>query len=144
MLWKGVRLQVIFKKGLIAGVTNLILGLILTQLFFVLIPSLAAQYQNTAIFRSWNDPLMILFFAYPFILGLVLSYFWSCVGKQLKGEKPVQKAFEFAKLYFLIATIPGMFISYTSFQISLLMILTWTMMGFIDVFIAGWIFARMK
>jgi hypothetical protein len=99
-------------------------------------PALASEYQNTAMFRPWSDPLMTVYFAYPFILGVVSAYLWERVHR----PRPV----EFAKLYFVIATIPGMFITYTSFQISLSMVLLWTVTGYIQALVAGYIFAKMK
>ena len=107
----------IIKIGLTIGVVNLLVGLALNQTLSYLVPALAAEYQNTALFRPVTDPLMTLFFLYPFIVGLALAYFWSIFGKEIKGKTGVEKAWNFAKIYFLIATVPGMFISYTSFQI---------------------------
>lgn len=134
----------VLKKGLVAGIANLILGIILNKLLNVMFPSLATEYQNSMIFRPWDDPLMMLYFAYPFILALSFAYFWNMTGKQCKGATSTQKAFEFAKFYFLIATIPGMFISYTSFQLSALMIIAWTFVGFLQAYVAGWVFAKMN
>ncbi|OGD83689.1 hypothetical protein A2165_03650, partial [Candidatus Curtissbacteria bacterium RBG_13_40_7] len=104
------------------------MGLVLNFIFMFAVPVLTAEYQNTQIFRSWQDPLMWVFFAYPFILGIVAAYLWDIVEGKLKG-KGNQKALDFAKLYFVIATIPGMFITYTSFQVSLLMVIAWTITG---------------
>ena len=125
-----------WKKGLLAGLANLVLGFVLNWLVGMVLPSIAGEYQNTAMFRPWTDPLMMVYFAYPFILGLVAAYLWDKVGK----PKPV----EFAKLYFIIATIPGMFITYTSFQISLTMVLLWAVTGFIQAWVAAYIFTKVK
>ena len=131
------------KKGLIAGFLNLLVGLGLNWGVSLVLPGILKEYQNTAIFRSWNDPLMMVYFAYPFIVGIALAYLWNLVHKQFKGE-PLSKAFDFAKMYFLIATIPGMFISYTSFQLSLSMVLLWTAVGFLQALVAGLVFAKAK
>jgi len=125
-----------WKKGLLAGLANLVVGLGINQLVGVLLPAVASQYQNTAMFRPWSDPLMTVYFAYPFILGLVAAYLWDKVGK----PKPL----EFAKFYFIIATIPGMFITYTSFQISLMMVLLWAVTGFVQAWVAAWVFTKVK
>jgi hypothetical protein len=122
------------KKGLLAGITILIFGLLLNWAVGMVLPQISLEYQNIKMFRPFIDPLMMIYFAYPFILGLVAYYLWE------KLKKP--KAIEFAKTYFLIATIPGMFITYTSFQISLAMVLLWTLTGFVQAYIAGWIFSR--
>lgn len=129
------------KKGLIAGLAILIIGMALNFGIQAFIPDLTKEYQNTAIFRPWDDPLMMAYFAYPFILGIVAAYFWNLIEKKFTGDA-VSKAYQFARLYFIIATIPGMFISYTSFQVSLTMILVWTITGFLEAFVAGLIFTR--
>lgn len=130
------------KKGLVAGVANLIIGMGLTFGLETLLPSLAKEYQ-TVLFRSWNDPLMMAFFAYPFIAGIVLAYLWTFLEKNFTGDS-IRKAFQFARVYFIVATIPGMFITYTSFKISLLMVLVWALVGFVEAFVAGWIFTKVK
>jgi hypothetical protein len=132
-----------WKKGLIAGFSILVTAMTFNWLSEAVIPGLAKEYQNISIFRPWNDPIMMLYFVYPFILGFVLQKFWELIQNKLSG-KGIQKVFEFTKLYFVIATIPGMFISYSSFQVSLAMILSWTVGGFIQTFAAGYIFATIK
>lgn len=131
------------KVGLIAGLANLILGFVLNWLTGFMLPGIYREYQNTAVFRPWNDPLMLLYFAYPFILGVILAYLWGLLKENFKGDL-LKKAFNFAKIYLILATIPGMFITYTSMQISLPMVLWWAFTGFLQVFVAGLIFARLK
>ena len=58
------------KRGLIAGLANLIVMLVLMWLIGVVFPSVMQEYKNTAIFRPFNDPLMMVYFGYPFILLL--------------------------------------------------------------------------
>lgn len=131
------------KRGLLAGVANLVVGMGFNQLAGIAFPTLALEYQNPLLFRPWSDPLMTLFFASPFILGLVLSYFWEMIEGRFKGNA-VARASQFAKLYFVIATVPGMFITYTSFQISALMVLAWSATGLAEAFVAGWVFGKVK
>ena len=124
------------KRGLLAGGANLLLSFGISWLQGMAMPSLAREYQNTAVFRPWNDPLMMVYFAYPFVLGVVLAYLWDKVK--------AKDAVEFAKFYFVIATIPGMFISYTSFQISALMISMWILTGFLQAWVSGLVFTKIK
>lgn len=131
------------KKGLLAGFLNLIVGLIFNFGLQTLSPALTAEYQKSGLFRPWSDPLMLIFFAYPFITGIVLAYFWNLIRHQFKGDD-YSKAFQFAKLYFIIATVPGMFITYTTFQVSFMMIMSWTVVGFIEVYVAGLVFSKVK
>jgi hypothetical protein len=101
-----------------------------------LFPHVMAEYQNTSMFRSWTDPLMMVYFGYPFILGFVLYYLWKKVGKI--------PSWDFAKLYFIIATIPGMFITYTSFSLSLGIVFFWTVTGFVQAYLAGLVFEKIS
>ena len=50
----------IILPGLIIGFIMLVLSILISYLF-MLLPAVAADYQNTSIMRSWQDPLMILF-----------------------------------------------------------------------------------
>lgn len=125
-----------WKRGLIAGFINLVLSFGLNALMNALVPQIMAQYQNTAIFRPWQDPLMMIYLAYPFILGVAAAYLWQ----KLNRPKPI----ELVKTYLIIATIPGMFITYTCFQVSLLMIASWTVSGLVQVYVAGLVFEKIK
>lgn len=131
--------KVVF-PGLVAGLLMLIVGTAFAFLFNM-IPSIAAEYQSE-FFRSWNDSLMYLFYSYPFVLGIVLAWFWDKSKKLFKGTT-FQKALKFGLAYFLIL-IPGMLISYSSFKISLLMTLTWLFTGFVNSVVAGLIFAKIN
>lgn len=132
-----------FKKIVIIGFANLLLGITINFLVQWFLPSIALEYQNESIFRPWSDPLMIIFFAYPFILAWASSYVWDLIEKKVIGAS-IKKALYFAKFYFIIATIPGMFISYTTFHISFLMIVIWSLTGFMEAFLAGILFANIK
>ena len=60
-------------SGLVAGIVLLILNMGFSFLISFLLPGIEAQYQ-TEIFRPWSDPLMWLYFIYPFALAMVLSW----------------------------------------------------------------------
>ena len=92
--------------GLAAGVVILVASLILMQAWEALIPGLAAEYK-TPLFRPWSDPLMMLFFLYPFILGIAFAWLW------FKTKKVWKNPYEMALTYFLVASIPGMFVTLT-------------------------------
>lgn len=124
------------KRGLVAGLVLLFVSFGLNWLMGFVFPSYGASYQNPAIFRPWSDPLMLVYFAHPFIAGMVLSYLWD----KVKAKDPM----EFARLYFIVATIPGMFITYTSMQVTLLMVLVWSLLGFLEAYVAGYIFTKVK
>lgn len=130
------------KLGLLIGIINLAVGMVFNFGFQALVPEISKEYQS-GLFRPWTDPLMTAFFLYPFIAGLALAYLWSLL-KSVEGKSVSEKALNFAIIYFLVATVPGMFITYTSFQISALMVGLWTLSGLIQAYIAGFILAKSK
>ena len=134
--------QKIVTTGLLAGVVMLVVSLVLTPLYNFVFPSLAQEYTNTGLFRPWSDPLMSLYYAYPFLLGLVLAWIWNKTKKVIEGKTEFEKAKNFGLSYWLVAGLPGMLITYSSFQVSLTMVLVWSISGLVDAIIAGWVFAK--
>jgi hypothetical protein len=128
--------------GLLAGVIMLVIGLIISNLF-MLIPIVNADYYS-GVMRSWSDPIMTLFFLYPFVLGVVLAFAWDKVKNIIRGKGSFIKGLKFGLGYLIIATIPGMLISYSSFNLSLLTIVSWTISGFVNAAVAGMIFAKIN
>ncbi|OGG10828.1 hypothetical protein A3J20_02970 [Candidatus Gottesmanbacteria bacterium RIFCSPLOWO2_02_FULL_42_29] len=137
-------MNLMIKRALLAGTANLILGFVLNWIFAIIFPSITREYMTGSLFRPWTDPLMTVYFLYPYILGFSMAYFWPIIEKNLKGKDVLSKAGEFAKLYFIIATVPGMFITYTSFNISLLMVCVWALTGFLQAFLYGLVFFKVN
>ena len=130
----------IFFPGIIAGLLMTIVGMAISMLMGKAVPTLMAEYKNINIFRPWEDPLMQLFYAHPFVLGLALAYVWDKVKGSLSGNRVVG----FALGVFLVATLPGMLITYASFQLSLAIVLSWTVMGLANALVAGLVFNKMN
>lgn len=131
----------ILLSGLIAGIAALVTGALLSILFNVTAPSLVTQYENAAIFRPWSDPLMSLYYAYPFILALPLAWIWNKVKSLIHGYA-WNRGLQFGLVYFVCASIPGMWITYSSFQVSLPMVLSWTLAGLLQGIAIGLVFAK--
>lgn len=139
-----IKLRNILIPGLVVGVATLVASIGFNFLSNALFPDLAAEYIDSGIFRPWSDPVMQMFFAYPFILGLILAFAWARLKSQVKGESVFSRGLNFGLSYFLVATIPGMFITYTSFQVSLGLVLSWTASGLIEGIVAGWVLAQLN
>jgi len=136
------KVRLILWPGIVAGIVILVLGMVISYLFMI-IPSVAADYNDAQVIRSLQDPLMSLFFIYPFVLGIALSWVWS-ITKVLVEGPAWKRGTRFGLTYFVIATIPGMLISYSSFSLSILTIISWTVSGLISAIVAGCIFAKMN
>jgi hypothetical protein len=132
----------IILPGIIAGVVMLVLSFAISYLF-MLFPQVNADYHNTALMRPFSDPIMSLYFLYPFVLGIALAWFWN-KAKSLFVGSVAKRGFDFGVIMLLISTIPGMLVSYSSFPLSFLTIISWIVSGFINALIAGIIFAKIN
>ncbi|MFH1315837.1 MAG: hypothetical protein ABIH67_05600 [Candidatus Uhrbacteria bacterium] len=134
----------IILPGLLAGLVMLIVAMILSYIFGTIWPSIATEYANTDIFRAWEDWRMTyLFLAYYFVLGIILAWVWSKIKQMFKGAC-CQRAFYFGLSVWLVLAIPGMWMSYSSFQLSLGIIVSWLVMNLVNCVVAGAIFAKLN
>ena len=130
------------KSGLVAGLVMLLVSLIVTMAINMVFPQIAQEYA-TQMYRAWTDPLMLIFFLHPFILGLVISWIWEKTSLIMKGDD-LTKAVNFTFAYMVVAQIPGMFITFTSMNVSLLMIMGWIMTNLIQVLFGSIIISKMN
>jgi len=128
--------------GLAAGIAMVIVNMALSPIFNAMIPGLKESYMNP-VFRPWDDPIMMLFFLYPIALGFGLSFIWDKT-KQLFTKSACQNGLNFGLIYFCVIGIPTFLINFSSFNLPLVMILTWTVMGLVNGFIAGCVLAKLN
>ncbi len=130
-----------FLTGLLAGVATVIINLILTPLFNVVDPNLVTAY-GTGVFRVESDPAKILFWIFPFLMGIILAWVWTIVKPVFKGQITSEQGVYFGLIIWLIS-IPDIFINYSSFPLPLLMIIGWSVMGGVEAIVAGLIFSKL-
>ncbi|MEP6750484.1 MAG: hypothetical protein ABJB86_22295 [Bacteroidota bacterium] len=127
--------------GLVAGVVLFVIsygGLFLAIKYF---PSLFTEYNNP-LFNSGGSR-DILFYLHAFVISLALSWFWERFKTVLKGHF-ILRGLEFGFVYGIIALIPVMWITFSSLDITLTMIITWFLYGLVQACIAGIVFAKMN
>ncbi|MFT3740878.1 MAG: hypothetical protein QM786_19180 [Breznakibacter sp.] len=122
--------------GFVAAIAIFIATMLVGYLFDFMSPSLGEVYANEAIFRPWNDPLMYLYFLVPLLLGYVLAWLWTWTYPVVPGSR-LSKTFRFALAYWLVASLPGMLLTFSSFKLPLVMIASWTVTAFFQ----GWVAA---
>ena len=127
--------------GLLVGLVMLVVGLAVGQLLNAIFPQLVAEYNNSAVIRPWSDPAMSLYFIEPFVTGLILAWIWGVTRHLFKGENIVSKGTNFGLVYWL-ATVPGMIMSFASFQLSLLIVVSWSVTLLVQALFAGWVLAK--
>ncbi|NYZ76781.1 hypothetical protein H0O02_00505 [Candidatus Micrarchaeota archaeon] len=97
-------------SGLVAGVVILVLWNVVGMLFGAL---LGFDVSALPGLRSYTDPIMTLYYLYPFVFGFALAYAYPFVEGKLKGDMVV-KGFGFGILIFVINAIPSAFLNFTS------------------------------
>ena len=132
----------IFWTGLAAGIAMVIVNAVLSPLLSAMFPLLKEAYMNP-VFRPWSDPIMMLFYLYPIVLGFALAWVWDKT-KQLFGKNACKNGVNFGIIYFCVAGIPAFLINFSSFNLPFLMILSWTIMGLIDGLVAGCVLAKLN
>jgi hypothetical protein len=128
-------------SGLIAGCILFILsygGLFLAVRFF---PSLFIGYNNP-LFNS-DGSRDILFYLHAFIISFALSWFWDRFKGLFKGTF-ILRGLEFGIVYSIIALLPVMWISFSSLDITVVMVLSWFVYGLAQAIIAGLVFAKVN
>lgn len=132
--------NITLKISLLVGLVMLVVGFLISQLTVYLLPTLTAEYSNSALFRTWSDPKMWLYFVYPFAAGLLLAWIWTKVRGRFTG-KFWQRGTKFGLVAWIV-TLPGMLMSYSSFPVSLNLVLSWTVSNLVQLIVAGILLAK--
>ena len=125
--------------GLVAGFVLLILSILGLHLLAWVFPSLAVQYFNP-VFDGQSDR-WVLYCLHPFIISLALSWFWARSKTILAGTF-LSRGIEFGLIYVLIAIVPMMWLIYSSMNVSIEMVASWTAFSLLEGVIAGLIFEK--
>jgi hypothetical protein len=100
----------IIAGGFTGGIALLIVNFVISALIMLIAP-----YDALALggMRPAGDPLMLFFFAYPFILSFAAAIVFDLVKDALQGP-PGSKGTAFGAMLILIYTIPSVFLTVTS------------------------------
>jgi hypothetical protein len=104
-----------WKKILVAGIAGGIL-LFIAQFAFSFLANVIAPYDIFAIggMRARDDPVMLFFFAYPFVLSFMSALVFDRVKAALGGSCCGGAGLAFGTILLLLVTVPGMFVIYAS------------------------------
>lgn len=127
--------------GCIAGAAMLIINMLISALISGYFPEIQAEYENEALFRPWTDPLMSYIYFEPFIVAFILLWFWERTKGILTYKVWWVKGIFFGFLYWLLG-LPGLFMSYSSFPISLMLTCSWVISGLFQALIVGIIYSK--
>ncbi|MEO5593087.1 MAG: hypothetical protein ABIR15_18655 [Chitinophagaceae bacterium] len=130
----------------------LLSGLVAGAILFVISYGslLVAIKYFPAFFTGYNNPLFnsdgsrdALFYLHAFVISLALSWFWDRFKTLLKGSF-IMRGIEFGLVYGIIALAPVMWITFSSLDITLGMVVSWFFYGLIQASIAGIVFAKLN
>ena len=93
--------------------------------------------------RAANDPVMLLFFLHPFVLGVALAYVYPYVGKSLEGSN-LKKGEKFGLLMWAVVNVPSIFLVYTSMNYSMGFTVNSIVGSFLYMLAAGIVIAKIS
>lgn len=134
-------MQKVLKYGAIAGVILFVIsygGLYLSIKFF---PSFFVEYNNP-LFNS-DGSRDVLFYSHAFVISFSLSWFWERFKSLFRGNF-ILRGLEFGGIYSVIALLPVMWITFSSMDITIIMVGSWFFYGLIQAVIAGIFFAKVN
>jgi hypothetical protein len=109
--------------GISAGFVLLILMVISGYLVNMVLPTDISRYGGM---RAMDDPVMALFFLYPFVIACAAAIIFDIVKGCLDGTQ-VRKGLMFGGMLICIMTIPSLYVMYTS--------MTWPVDFYVSTFI---------
>lgn len=131
----------VLKSGLIVGIILFIVsygGLFLTIKF---IPQLFVMYNNP-LFNS-DGGRDVLFYLHAFIISFALSWFWERFKGLFHGSF-LLRGLEFGSVYAAVALLPVMWITFSSLDITVVMVISWFLYGLLQAIIAGIVSAKIN
>jgi hypothetical protein len=105
-----MNIQRVMVRGIAGG-----FGLLILQFLFSSIGQWITPYDIFSLggMRAIDDPIMLFFFAYPFVFAIAASILYGAMEKCLPPEMPA-RGIRFGLLLFGIFTIPNIFVIFTS------------------------------
>lgn len=125
----------------ISSIVLLIMSFVMLKLSIYLFPVLTMEYLSP-VFRSAGK-MDWLYYVHPLIISIALLWFWERYKGIFSGPC-ILRAFEVALVYGIVAMIPVLWLTFSAIDVSLQMILTWLLYGFIQAFAAGIVFAKLN
>lgn len=127
----------------LVGCGMLLIAVALGKVANVMAPSLQGEYANTAIFREATDPKMALFWLVPFITAGLVFWIWRLARGHIQGGTYMIKGINFGLVYWTL-TVPGMIMSFCTFQLSAAIVLSWAISNLGQYLFAGLMYARWR
>ena len=119
----------------------LLLSFVMLYCSIYFFPDVTAEYLSP-VFRSAGK-IDWMYFAHPLVSSIALKWFWERYKNIFTGNIFL-KGLEVALVYGVVAMIPVLWLTFSAIDISVKMVLTWLLYGFIQSFAAGIVFAKLN
>jgi hypothetical protein len=96
--------------GIAAGFLLFTLMVVSGFIVNLFLPANMSQYGGM---RAMTDPIMNLFYFYPFVIAFAAAIVFDCIRECLKGDQ-VRKGLMFGGILLMIMTIPSLYVMFTS------------------------------
>lgn len=118
--------------GVLLLVSSMVMGMIVNTIF----PSLMTEYAGP-VFRQMDDPMWMLFLVYPIAFGVLLTYVW------LRTKKSWKDGMDYGLATGVFLAVPMLLVNLSSFAVSTLMAVSWSVFGFVNCLIAGLVLEKL-
>src|SRR3954468_23115439 len=125
-------------SGVIAGIILFIISYGGLYLSIKLFPELFLTYNNP-LFNS-DGSRDFLFYLHAFIISFALSWFWDRFKGLFRGNFLI-RGVEFGFVYAIVALLPVMWITFSVLDITVPMVVSWFLYGFVQALNAGSVFS---
>ncbi len=96
--------------GVLGGLSLLILSFVADALTQFVAPYSIFEVPGM---RSITDPVMMLYFLYPFVFSFISAGFWQIIRESLSKDTK-EAAWQFAGILFVLVVIPNIWVVFTS------------------------------
>ncbi len=134
----AMQLKNVLKGGIFGGFVLLVLVTIFSELSVLVAPYNIATLGGM---RAMDDPVMLLYFLYPFVFAFAAALVFDVVQGSLTGKNGVQKGLIYGGLLFLLVTIPSVFVMASSMTYPVGFYLAQVLEGIVGYPVLGAIFA---
>lgn len=134
----AMRLKNILTGGIAGGFVLLVLVTIFSELSVLVAPYNIATLGGM---RAMDDPVMMLYFLYPFVFAFAAAFVFDIVQGSLTGKNRTQKGVLYGGLLFIVVTIPAVFVMASSMTYPIGFYVAQLLEGIIGYPVLGAIFA---
>jgi hypothetical protein len=128
--------------GLAAGITMFFVGAVFHFLIPIVKPSIPAQYQNVALFRTWTGWTATYMVVHPFLFGFVIAVIFVGLRRSTHFPTGMRGGLIYGALVFLVGSLPVFLLIFASLQLSVEIIVSWMVQNLVQHLIAGMVIVK--